>query len=195
MAIDDSFKKPGAIPFKWEIRPGVPKHQHQQQQQQPVSASSNLRRSSAAHQRSSPTAPTKLSPPPAGLRFRPPQPELWTRPFHSSPRTRSERYRLDRSLLVRREAVAAGCFPSPLAKRKGEKNGARVPVPVPRPEFGAEPEYASDLETPSRWSLSTRKSVSPSPFRDSPLSSSSFSSYRSSPHPVSEAEWAGFALF
>ncbi|XP_041993805.1 uncharacterized protein LOC121744084 [Salvia splendens] len=25
MKNDDSFKKPGSIPFKWEIRPGVPK--------------------------------------------------------------------------------------------------------------------------------------------------------------------------
>ncbi|KAI3499362.1 hypothetical protein L2E82_15795 [Cichorium intybus] len=31
MPIDDSFKKPGAVPFKWEIRPGVPKlHNHLQ---------------------------------------------------------------------------------------------------------------------------------------------------------------------
>ncbi|URE24904.1 hypothetical protein MUK42_16509 [Musa troglodytarum] len=26
MGIDDSFKRPGSIPFKWEIQPGVPKH-------------------------------------------------------------------------------------------------------------------------------------------------------------------------
>ncbi|KAK1433355.1 hypothetical protein QVD17_10265 [Tagetes erecta] len=25
MNIDESFKKPGSVPFKWEIRPGVPK--------------------------------------------------------------------------------------------------------------------------------------------------------------------------
>ncbi|KAJ8490721.1 hypothetical protein OPV22_012442 [Ensete ventricosum] len=26
MGIDDSFKRPGSIPFKWEIQPGVPKN-------------------------------------------------------------------------------------------------------------------------------------------------------------------------
>ncbi|XP_073138045.1 uncharacterized protein [Henckelia pumila] len=36
MNTDDSFKKPGAVPFKWEIRPGVPKFRNQQKQTQPV---------------------------------------------------------------------------------------------------------------------------------------------------------------
>ncbi|KAJ8478559.1 hypothetical protein OPV22_022286 [Ensete ventricosum] len=45
--MDDSFRRPGRIPFQWEIRPGVPKPQHQ-----PTLAAS-------------PPPPTsKLSPPP-----------------------------------------------------------------------------------------------------------------------------------
>lgn len=36
MNIDDSFKKPGAVPFKWEIRPGVPKVRNQPKQPTPV---------------------------------------------------------------------------------------------------------------------------------------------------------------
>ncbi|XP_006652003.1 protein alan shepard-like [Oryza brachyantha] len=31
MALDESFKRPGTIPFKWELQPGVPKQQQQQQ--------------------------------------------------------------------------------------------------------------------------------------------------------------------
>uniref|UniRef100_A0A0E0D9C0 Uncharacterized protein n=1 Tax=Oryza meridionalis TaxID=40149 RepID=A0A0E0D9C0_9ORYZ len=27
MALDESFKRPGTIPFKWELQPGVPKQQ------------------------------------------------------------------------------------------------------------------------------------------------------------------------
>ncbi|XP_062209480.1 uncharacterized protein LOC133911301 [Phragmites australis] len=27
MALDESFKRPGSIPFKWEVQPGIPKHQ------------------------------------------------------------------------------------------------------------------------------------------------------------------------
>ncbi|KAE9595897.1 hypothetical protein Lal_00030844 [Lupinus albus] len=34
MGSDDySFKRPGAVPFKWEIKPGLPKLQHQHQEQ------------------------------------------------------------------------------------------------------------------------------------------------------------------
>ncbi|KAK4713995.1 hypothetical protein R3W88_019902 [Solanum pinnatisectum] len=66
------------------------------------------------------------------------------------------------------------CFPSPLLKRateqimkkKSHKNG---------PELG--PDYLSDLETVCRWSVSSRKSISP--FHNS--LSSSFSSCESSP--------------
>lgn len=192
MTIDDSFKKPGAIPFKWEIRPGVPKLHHQSPSPQ-QSPSFNLRRSllqhheqqkqqSFNHHRSCPTTPIKLSPPPSGFHFRPPPPE---------PRSRSTpRGRPDRSIFAPPDNVGSGsCFPSPLVliRRKGDKKRSRRP----KPESDFEPDYTSDLETLSRWSGSTRKSVSL--FRDSP--SSSFSSYRSSPRPVSDDEWAWLGLF
>ena len=35
MALDESFKRPGTVPFKWEVQPGIPK---QQQQQDPAGA-------------------------------------------------------------------------------------------------------------------------------------------------------------
>ncbi|KAI3464545.1 hypothetical protein Pfo_021208 [Paulownia fortunei] len=192
MKIDDSFKKPGAVPFKWEIRPGVPKlqnpqapvhdhhfqfefrkqhqrKQHAQQKQSPVSI----------HNHPFPKAPPKLKPPPAGFYFQPPM-EPRTHSFRSSSRTCSHRFGLP--VLARPDVVSsAGCFPSPLAKRKSVKK--RIVDPRSRPE----PEYYSDVDIPSRWSVSSRKSVSPL--------SSSFASYQSSPRPVTDADWAAFGLF
>ncbi|KAL0314345.1 UNVERIFIED_CONTAM: Replication factor C subunit [Sesamum angustifolium] len=101
-SIDDSFKKPGAVPFKWEIRPGVPKlhnpqpplkgnddhhfefefrkprHQWKrqvQQNQSPVTAS--------IHNSPFPETPRRLKPPPAGFYFHPPM-EPPTRSLRSS---------------------------------------------------------------------------------------------------------------
>ncbi|RWV96500.1 hypothetical protein GW17_00040779 [Ensete ventricosum] len=45
---DDSFKRPGSVPFNWEIQPGVPKHTN----------------STSQHRR---CLPQQLSPPPAML--------------------------------------------------------------------------------------------------------------------------------
>ncbi|XP_065847469.1 uncharacterized protein [Euphorbia lathyris] len=194
MSVDDSFKKPGAIPFKWEIRPGVPKihtqQKHQRKQLSPPSLPSpsppfTPRRSSLP----SPQQPhQKLKPPPAGFIYLP-LPEPRTRSFRSAPRTRSESMRFDhQSTRLRPDCVSPGCFPSPLLKRKGSR---RRTNPMP-PE--SESDFMSDLETPPRWSFCRRKSISP--FRES-SASSSFSSYQSSPRvvTVSDAEWAGFALF
>ncbi|XAR62830.1 hypothetical protein NMG60_11017726 [Bertholletia excelsa] len=205
MAVDDSFKKPGAVPFKWEIRPGVPKFQHHRQQPSPSpspSPSRNLHRSllqlqqqsqqSTNHyHRSCPGTPAKLRPPPAGSYFGPPMSEPHARSFCSTPRTRSERFRFDRSIFARPETVApsTGCFPTPLLRRKDGKNRGSRRF---KTELNREPDYTSELETLSRRSVSTWKTLSP--FRDSPRSSS-FSSYQSSPRPVSDAEWAGFGLF
>lgn len=184
MAVDDSCRKPGAVPFKWEIRPGVPKiRQHQQKkppqgpQTQPLSPPTFVQRPS-----SSPAPPQKLKPPPAA--FSVPSPlDSRTQSFRSAPRTRSERWRTDR---VRSESVSPGCFFSPLLRRKEGKRK----VHVPRPE--SEPGCLSDLQTLPRWSVSSRQSFSP--ICASPASSS-FSSYKSSPRHVSDAEWAGFGLF
>ncbi|EEF42117.1 probable ion channel CASTOR [Ricinus communis] len=196
MTIDDSFKKPGAVPFKWEIRPGVPKIQHHQQPKQlsppklpSPSPPFNLRRPSVSPL-PTPQPQLKLKPPPAGFIFLPP-PEPRTHSFRSAPRTRSERWRFDQPTRVGPECVSPGCFPSsPLLKRKGSKRRtSHVHIDIPGSE--SEGDYVSDLETLARWSLSSRKSFSP--FNDSSVSS--YSSSQSSPRPVSDAEWAGFGLF
>ncbi|XWS25101.1 hypothetical protein CRYUN_Cryun27aG0042100 [Craigia yunnanensis] len=196
MAVDDSFKKPGAVPFKWEIRPGVPKIQQQQKQQQQQSPQKQQKQkqlppplpppaSPFINQRSLPTSPgplhqQKLKPPPAGSYLL-----LTTEPrshsFRSTPRTRSERWRFDQPTQLPPECVSPGCFPSPLLRRKGSKRRTQK----------TEQDYVLDLETLSRWSVSSRRSLSP--FYGSPVSS--FSSFRSSPRPVADAEWAGFGLF
>ncbi|KAJ8541624.1 hypothetical protein K7X08_002440 [Anisodus acutangulus] len=186
---DESFKKAGAIPFKWEIRPGVPKLQHSQQQaidhHRPLT-----KQAEKDHIRPIPETPRKLRPPPAaGFSFQQPNAEPRTRSFRSAPRILTQRHRFDvQNLLTRPMGVVAsdGCFPSPLLRRAKEKNTKKNHKP------GPEHDYMSNLETVSRWSVSSRKSVSP--FRDS--LSSSFSSHESSPRrPVNDADWVGFALF
>ncbi|XP_062098334.1 uncharacterized protein LOC133804185 [Humulus lupulus] len=183
MGVDESFKKQGTVPFKWEIKPGVPKAQLQQNQDH-------------HHHHRSP--PQKLRPPPSGSIFVPPPPEPQRTPsFMSSSRSRSERWRLDKSILFRSESVSVpmgmGCFPSPTQLKKKasmKKNESRRTGPDC---------VSSELETPSRWSFSSRKSIV-SPIRDRSSSSSSSpcpSSCRwsPSPRPVSDAEWASFGLF
>ncbi|KAL1309859.1 hypothetical protein HN51_052597 [Arachis hypogaea] len=174
---DGSFRKPGAVPFKWEIKPGVPvhhnhhtyhnHHDHQEPQVQ------------------SPEPPSpKLRPPPAGLYpFSLAEPR--TRSFRSSPRVRSDRWRFDRPLITRPETVSAGCFFSPLLRRLSSKKAGSKRFAKPDKES----QSVSELETLSRWSLSSRKSLSP--FRVS----TSSSSVASSPRLVGDAEWAGFGLF
>lgn len=204
MEVDDSFKKPGAIPFKWEIKPGVPKLQHHHKNQPPppppppLQSRSNNMTQHHCSSSSSPTstgpavaAPQKLKLPPSGsLLYLRPSPEPRASSFRSAPRTRSDRWRFDQPITFRRgESVSsAGCFFSPLLRRKSS-----VKRWSSRPRADSEPDYTSELETLARWSVSSRKSFA-SPFRDSP-SSSSYSSYQSSPRPVSDAEWAGFGLF
>ncbi|XP_057795706.1 uncharacterized protein LOC131011848 [Salvia miltiorrhiza] len=179
MKIDDSFKKPGSVPFKWEIRPGVPKLQAQSGRRQ-LESGSEKQHQRKQKQHPLPETPRKLKPPPAGLYLQPPMdPQTRTRSLRSSPHSLSDRF--GHSGRARPDVVSsAGCFPSPLGKLKNVK-GARNPRSI------SEPEYYSDLETSSRWSVSSRKSVSPL--------SPSIPSHRWSPRPVSNAEWAGFGLF
>ncbi|XP_016460081.2 uncharacterized protein LOC107783612 [Nicotiana tabacum] len=192
--MDDSFTQPGAIPFKWEIRPGVPKllHSHEPittDHHRPLAKQEEVPKNQS---RSFPETPRKLRPPPAaGFNFHSPVAEPRTRSFRSAPRARSERHRFDVQNLMTRSSmgvVSDGCFPSPpLLRRVTEKKKKNQ-------KKGSEPDYMSDLERVSRWSVSSRKSVSP--FHDS-LSSSS-SSHESSPRvrrPVTDADWPGFALF
>lgn len=188
MAIDESFKKPGAVPFKWEVKPGVPKVQ-QQQQRQPLSPPP-LPQPRHDYHRTLTTPPPKLRPPPSGSTYFVPPLESRTRSFRSSPRTRSESWRFERrpSRLVSPEVVSPGCFLSSFLRRS-------KPAKSRLQKLGSEPEpdFTSELETLARWSVSSRKSLSP--FRDSASTSSYSSSYQSSPRPVSDTEWAGFGLF
>ncbi|XP_010539662.1 PREDICTED: proline-rich receptor-like protein kinase PERK10 [Tarenaya hassleriana] len=224
MAIaDDSFKRPGAVPFSWEIRPGVPKTQTSQPdnlnppkklsplrlkplsqplhppppQIQPPSSSfiANRRPLSPLAPPSfstpSPSPSSRLKPPPASV-FYSPGPRAMS--FRSSPRALSERWLLQRPRVIRSGPVPGsdyvvagpGCFPTPLFRLKKSRISGRKKT-VPR----MEPEYGSDMETASPWSMSSRRSISP--MWDSPKSS--FSSNRFSPRFPGEAEWVGIGLF
>ncbi|XP_039041639.1 uncharacterized protein LOC120180374 [Hibiscus syriacus] len=187
MAHDDSCRKPGAVPFKWEIRPGVPKvQQHQQKQRQPPPqlsppASPFINQRSL---RSPPPGPPrrKLKPPPAASSYIL-SPEPRTHSFRSTPRGRSESFRFNQPTRLRPECVSPGCFPAPLLRRIGSKKRTQKLKP--------ELDYVSEVEIRSRWSTSSRRSLSP--FYSSPASS--FSSIRSSPRLAADVEWAGFGFF
>ncbi|XP_023525665.1 uncharacterized protein LOC111789202 [Cucurbita pepo subsp. pepo] len=162
MDVDEFYRQPAAVPFKWEIKPGVPRNHHRLH----------------PFPTHSPQQHKKLKPPPA----------VTATQFHRSSnslRTRSDRWSSTQSKLAQPEQVLVGCFSSPLPNRKATKIVNRKP----------EPDYASELETLPRWSVSSKKSISP--FRNSVSSSpsSSRSSYQSSPRPTSDSEWAGFGLF
>ncbi|KAJ4952566.1 hypothetical protein NE237_029398 [Protea cynaroides] len=129
-----SFRRPGAVPFKWEIQPGVPNHNQPSIEPSP-----------------------KLTPPPAGAgiysypphelgsrsqsvrtRFDPPiepSPKLTLPPAgagnYSNPphklgsRSRSDRTRFDQQSWEEVSTGSVGCFP-PLLMRKGsdkKRNG------------------------------------------------------------------------
>ncbi|GAV71920.1 hypothetical protein CFOL_v3_15409 [Cephalotus follicularis] len=190
MPVDDSFKKPGAIPFNWEIRPGVPKIQQQLQQKQPPpslpspSPSPPFHRYRASpppphftpYRQSSIQSPRKLKPPPISGSHSLNQSKPRTNSFRSVPRSRSERWRFDHLNSVRPESVSQGCFLGSLLGRKENKR-----IHVSRPEF--EPDYTSDLDALSRWSVSSRKSLTP-------LMSNTLS-----PRSISDSDWASFGLF
>ncbi|PNX95959.1 hypothetical protein L195_g019159 [Trifolium pratense] len=143
---DYSFKKPGAVPFKWEIKPGLPIPHHH-----------NLLESPSL----------KLRPPPplGSYKLSPVEPR--TRSFRSSPKVRSKRWQFERPLAQPEIVASSGCFFSPFLKRLRR----RKTVPKKVVEF----DYTSELETLGRWSFSsTTKSLSP--FRPSTVSSSIASS-------------------
>ncbi|EYU32512.1 hypothetical protein ABFS82_03G096200 [Erythranthe guttata] len=162
-----SFKKAGAIPFKWEIRPGVPKIQDPQLQ---FEFEFEFPKHQNHETKKTPFRP-KLKPPPNGLYFHP-HSELQTL-FSSSNRVGSP-------VLARPEVVSSsGC--TPLKKRQNAKKRTG------EPRSRSQPEYYSDHDTSSRWSVSSRNSISPL--------SSPFASYRSSPRPATDSDWAAFGLF
>ncbi|CAN1768386.1 hypothetical protein LINPERHAP1_LOCUS10610 [Linum perenne] len=208
--IDDSFKKPGAVPFKWEIRPGVPKlhHQHRQQQHSsPLQAKKHLSPPTLL----SPSPPSFISrsrhPSPTTQFLRPPS-DVQSRSFRSTPRrAHSERWRTTEQVRRQPEVVApAGCFinlpslPKLLLRKKSSKNKKKKKTCCSSssvPEMDRDGYGSDGLETFSRWSVSSRRSLSP--FMDSPASPYSYSSSsydQLSPRPpMGDAEWAGFGLF
>lgn len=208
--VDDSFKKPGAIPFKWEIRPGVPKLQQYYDVEEFSSFSET---------------PRKLTPPPSaagycsqtGSSFRstPPSRSGSSRSrsfrFYSSnnhPQPQQQQQQQRRNVGVS-STTTSGCFPSPLLiKRRSEKNKTKKHKITSKEETASN----SDVETLSpRLSVSNSSSwKSFSPLPDSPLSSSfsSYSNYQYSTPPTltpgrrlgkvsskDAADWAGFGLF
>ncbi|KAK7282701.1 hypothetical protein RIF29_11684 [Crotalaria pallida] len=167
----DSFKKPGAVPFKWEVKPGVPIISHHHNNHQKPWAKL-------------PEPPSPKPPPAGSYLFSPGEPRSGS--FRSTPRVRSDRFRFNRPLLSRPESVSSGCFFSPFLRRLKSKK--TIPKRVTEPEN--ESSYSLDLEMLSRCSFSSRKSISP--FR---ISTTSSSSVASSPRPIGDTEWAGFGLF
>ncbi|KAK4756207.1 hypothetical protein SAY87_006334 [Trapa incisa] len=183
MTVDDSFKKPGAVPFKWEIRPGVPRTQpdhHYHCHGRHVSKECQ------------PPTPPKLKPPSSqSPRF--PQEVPRNRSFRSAPRARPERRKADLP-------VSQGCFPaSPMLRLKKENSSSRVAA------------YESGLKQKSTGRSTPARKTASSPFRISPSSSVqssspklsissprlSVSSYPfSPPQPWEDPHWgAGYWLF
>lgn len=138
MGMEDSFKKQGAVPFKWEIKPGVPKQQHNHEPNY-SSISSEF-------------PSLELKPPPSRSQeyF---SGELWTRSFRSTTPVRSEQWWSDQPL-ARSNSTPSGCFISPLLKRLFRWKMNRKLI--------IEPECGSDPETHSVWSMSSEKFFSPS---------------------------------
>ncbi|CAM8999660.1 unnamed protein product [Rhodiola kirilowii] len=101
------YKQPGSVPFKWEIRPGVPKLHHNPKPSPPTISTTRRVVSSSPQ--------PKLKPPPAKNSSYP-QEDRPIRSFRSDPRTRSAlsspRIHSERRL-AGPEVVAPGCFPSP----------------------------------------------------------------------------------
>ncbi|XP_009128225.1 uncharacterized protein LOC103853071 [Brassica rapa] len=219
IVIDDSFKRPGTVPFSWEIRPGVPKTPPGNTpllQLQPPNYLSPLRLKPLSH--SQPFLPPELSPPsssfisksksrslsplapsfstPSNLKPPPPSHSGFSSSgpsFRSSPRAFSERWQLNRSRSEsdpRPDFAFAGLGCFPTPKFRLRKNKSSGGLRKAMSRL--ERGYCYDMETMSLRTVSSRRSVS---LRwDSPKSSS-FSSLRFSPRLTNGAEWPGFRLF
>ncbi|KAL8482216.1 hypothetical protein ACS0TY_028390 [Phlomoides rotata] len=136
MKIDDSFRRPGSIPFKWEIRPGVPKpNTHQKPVQQNES---------------------QLKPPPAGLHLHPqPEPQTRTHSLPTAPRLSSQRCGFPG--LTRPDVIsAAGCFPSPIWKQNSVRRSLRS-----EPDYFSDLGASCRWSVSSKKSVSRRSTVSP----------------------------------
>ncbi|KAF4373155.1 uncharacterized protein LOC115699790 [Cannabis sativa] len=150
MGIDESFKKAGTIPFKWEIIPGVPKESQQQNHNN--------------HHHPLP----------------PPPPHQTSPSFRSgSSRWRFEKsvlFRSDESVTV---PMGMGCFPSSAQLKKKEsikkkkKNNneyasSELETPPRRSSFSSRKSFVSPLRERSPSSLSSPLSCrwSPRPISD-----------------------------
>lgn len=138
---DDSFKRPGAVPFNWEIRPGIPKTRpdHNPTLLQPPKKLPPLRLKPAPP--SNPTSPPSSSlisqskirpvspfaPPPSSFKLKPP-PDSDSYSHSSGPptpyfRSSSPRARLG---LDSGAAFRRWCFPKSLFGLKKSKSGEDV---------------------------------------------------------------------
>lgn len=193
--VDDSFKRPGAVPFKWEIQPGVPKAQQPSPRNKPTPQKT----------------PPKLSPPPSGISFYPPHHSTLLVRVTSSQSKSSERHRrLDSRPNSARSSVAVaaiGCFPSASPRRRIERKVAYRSQSIMKSELD-DIDDTHDLQTLARWSVSSQKPFSPfnssSPrWSASSQKSSPFSSPSPSMSPFRtpqraqqvDAEWAAYGLF
>ncbi|CAH8354670.1 unnamed protein product [Eruca vesicaria subsp. sativa] len=218
VAVDDTFKRQGSIPFSWEIRPGVPKTQVSQPENapflQPPKKLSPLRLKPRSH--SQPLLPPALSPPsssfisksrsspvtpsfPTPSKLKPPPPSqsrLYspTPSFRSTPRAFSERWRLNRV----RPGSESEPRPGSESKPKEDFGFAGLGC-FPTPKFrlrkksktGGLRKIRSDRDY--CYDMETMSPWTVSPRWDSPKSS--FSSLRFSPRLANEAEWVGLGLF
>ncbi|KAF9599831.1 hypothetical protein IFM89_001777 [Coptis chinensis] len=135
MVIDESFKRSGSIPFKWEVQPGIPK---------------------ASPNGTSHAPPLKLRPPPSEFYYSDSTHQSIT-PTRSGRRL-FHRFNSQRSISTTSSVVSSGCFPSPSVKVKHKVGKKNINKAGSELELG----YVSDLETLARWSVSTEKSLSPS---------------------------------
>lgn len=221
-AVDDSFKRPGTVPFSWEVRPGVPKTRVSQPGNgdtpllQPPKKLSPLRLKPLS--RSQSLLPPALSPPsssfisssksrslsplapsfPTPSKLKPPPPSSQSGlyspapSFRSTPRAFSERWQLNRH-----DRVRPGSESEPRPDFAFAGLGC-----FPTPKFRLRKSKTGGGRRRKTGSRSDREYCSDmetmSPWTvssrwDSPKSS--FSSLRFSPRLASEAEWVGFGLF
>ncbi|KAG9457100.1 hypothetical protein H6P81_001608 [Aristolochia fimbriata] len=175
MAVDDSFKRPGSVPFKWEISPGIPK---------PTSPTP----SSASHKLAPPPLASAFSPPPA---FAP----LFLRRGGGGGGNMSH-HRTARVTRRSAEHSAAGCFPvpPPLNRKTLKAHNQKPQLDLGRGGTDTDDEndcadMMADLQTLARWSMSSRKSLSP----DSPPLVSSLGKSLRRAH--DDPDWAAYGLF
>lgn len=165
MRMDESFKRPGSIPFKWEIQPGIPKPHTQSTTSSPWKTKLNPTPSRTPPLSQSPsifTSPLgspKLSPLPYRTPPSPFQSPATVRSASASPSKRRGHRILQSKIHSFSHEVAVvsqGCLPVPPIRRKDDKKSMG--------RGGVEMNFPSR----HRSTLTTRSSPSfSSPFRKS----------------------------